>query len=381
MKSFRTAVGAALSVALIVSCSKGATINGTVKDAPESDIVVSMLDVNKYKVLDTVKTSSTGAFKYSVEVEKGQPQFIYLFKDGKRIGSMLVRKGEKIQLTTDTQGHCSVTGSPESAKLLQVEGDQADFANSFASLAAKLADLPVDSPEAAQARRDLTKQYISYYRSRVKYVMENPKSLTVIPVLYQDIEGTPVFGQATDVIHFRNCRDSLLTVYPDSKYVKALSEEVNRRENIFKVNSKMREAQQAGFVDLSLPDAKGEKVSLSSVKGKVVMVYFWRSGATEQKMFNLDVMKPIYDAYHPKGLEIYAVSLDTDKTTWATVVRTQQLPWVNVCDGLGMASPAAALYNVGSVPTVYFIVDGDMDSGASVSDEASLRRYLSGKLG
>jgi len=280
----------------------------------------------------------------------------------------------------DGMGGASVSGSPESAKLQEIERDLSDFSNAFASTSARLADLPEDSPEAAQVRRDLTKQYISYYRSRVRYVLENSKSLTVIPVLYQDVEGTPVFGQATDAIHFRNCRDSLMTVYPESRYVKALSEEVKRRDNIFKMSTQLQNAKEAGYVDLSLPDVNGSKVAISSLNSKVVMVYFWSSTQSGQKMFNLDVMKPLYTEFHPKGLEIYAISLDTDKTSWATVVRTQNLPWVNVCDGLGTASPAAMTYNVTSIPMAYFIVDGAMDTDSSVKDEASLRSYLSRKL-
>ena len=63
-------------------------------------------------------------------------------------------------------------------------------------------------------------------------------------------------------------------------------------------------------------------------------------------MMNLDFLLPVYETYRDKGLEIYAVSLDTDKGVWANAVKNQKLSWVNVCDGLGTASPALTLYNV-----------------------------------
>ena len=60
----------------------------------------------------------------------------------------------------------------------------------------------------------------------MKYVITNSKSLTVIPVFYQYVgEGFPVFSQESDAIVFNSVLDSLKTVYPESKYVKALEAE------------------------------------------------------------------------------------------------------------------------------------------------------------
>ena len=91
-------------------------------------------------------------------------------------------------------------------------------------------------------------------------------------------------------------------------------------------------------------------------------------------------MIPLYNRYHAKGFEIYAVSLDVDKTVWASAVRNQKLPWINVCDGLGGGSVATRLYNVPSLPTSYIIADGSLVADVSISDEASLRKYLDAVL-
>ena len=70
--------------------------------------------------------------------------------------------------------------------------------------------------EALELRRLTAQEYVKYYRECVKYVMANAKSLTVIPVLYQNFgENLPVFGQATDAIHFRNIADSLEMKWPE----------------------------------------------------------------------------------------------------------------------------------------------------------------------
>ena len=94
----------------------------------------------------------------------------------------------------------------------------------------------------------------------------------------------------------------------------------------------------------------------------------------------MDTLIPVYNEFHDRGFEIYAVSLDVDKTAWATVVRSQQLPWINVCDTRGDQSPVITQYGLTALPTAYFLVDGDMDPNASVTDAASMRKYLQSKL-
>ena len=350
-------------------------------DAPDAEVVVALLDVNRFEVLDTVKTDAHGRYSCKVDLKEGQPEFIYLFHGSTRIGSLLLSRGDKVRVQSDTLGNYSVTGSSECDRLAEVERTQAEFGNKFAAAQARLADLDPSSPEFAVLRSDLTRQYIAYYRERVKYILANSKSLTVIPVLYESVGGTlPVFGQPTDAIHFRNICDSLKTVYPESRYVRALEQEAARRTNTLEIDARLKSAGEVNFIDIEMPDINGRKVKLSETQGKVVMVYFWASELTTQKMFNLEVMKPIYDEYKGKGFEIYAVSLDTDKAKWASTVRNQHLEWVNVCDGRGTASPVIPVYNVQSIPSLFFLVDGEMVSNAGVTNEATLRSFLSSKL-
>ena len=381
MRNRRILSAVVLAAVLLSSCGGKAGIEGMLADAPDAEVVVALLDVNRFEVLDTVKTDAHGRYSCKVDLKEGQPEFIYLFHGSTRIGSLLLSRGDKVRVQSDTLGNYSVTGSSECDRLAEVERTQAEFGNKFAAAQARLADLDPSSPEFAVLRSDLTRQYIAYYRERVKYILANSKSLTVIPVLYESVGGTlPVFGQPTDAIHFRNICDSLKTVYPESRYVRALEQEAARRTNTLEIDARLKSADEVNFIDIEMPDINGRKVKLSETQGKVVMVYFWASELTTQKMFNLEVMKPIYDEYKGKGFEIYAVSLDTDKAKWASTVRNQHLEWVNVCDGRGTASPVIPVYNVQSIPSLFFLVDGEMVSNAGVTNEAKLRSFLSSKL-
>lgn len=359
MRSFKFFLPALM---LLAACSPKAHIDCTVADAPGSDVEVRLLDVNVYKVLDTVRSDATGHMRYAMEVKAGQPEFVYLFRNGVRIASLLLSEGEKAVVAADTLGAFDVQGSPESAKLADVDRRLARFSAEVNS---------------AADGREVASLYLNYYRECTRYVLENLKSLTVIPVLFQQLDAnTPVFSQLTDAILFRQATDSLKTVYPESRYVRALEKETERRENALRLNTLVGSAPVTGFPDLNLPDNAGQKVLLSSVEGKAVLVHFWDSSAAEDKMFNLDVLMPLWERWHGRGFSIYAVDLNIDKLTWASVVKAQKLPWVNVNDGLGAASPSVMLYNVGSVPASFLLADGELSATGGKSLESELSRIL-----
>lgn len=374
---FMVRLAAAVSaVALLSACCGSAKVDGVLADAPSSELVVKLLDINRYEVLDTLEVGKDGRFSCRIPVEKGQPEFIYLFYKDTKVSSLLLDRGDRVHVEADTTGSYVVTGSEECERLASVEKELADFSANFSRLVSELDAVEPDSREAAALKRQMGDSYTAYYRSRLKYVMENPYSLTVVPVFYQVIgAGLPVFAQETDAIHFRNAADSLETVYPDSKYVKALKSEAKRRSDLLELSVRLRTAEPVNFPEIELADTDARKMKLSEVDAKVVMLHFWNPGESLQKMFNLDVLKPVYEDYHSKGFEIYQVALTADKAGWARTVRSQGLDWINVCDVLGYGSPAARVYNVSKLPVSFIIADGELVD-FKVTDEASLRKLL-----
>ena len=141
------------------------------------------------------------------------------------------------------------------------------------------------------------------------------------------------------------------------------------------LETRLNAAETIGYPDIELPDVNANKVKLSDVDAKVVMVFFWSSADASQKMFNLDFLKSIYEDYHKKGFEIYQVSLDPDKALWAKTVKGQNLPWINVCDSRGSASPYVSLYNLNVLPAAFVIADGELVDG-EMSTEKSFRKRI-----
>lgn len=373
MSRFSKIVICAAAMIAAVACSSKASIEGTLSDAPSSEVVVKLLNVNYYEVLDTVKTDAAGRFSYKAEIAEGQPEFIYVFYKDAKVASLLLEAGDKVTVTADTLGNYSVEGSEESVKLAQVEKTYADALVKLSSLSDRA--LTAEGKELDDIRRQIGQEYVNYYRSSVRYVMENSRSLTVVPVFFQNFgSDLPVFAQSTDAIHFAAISDSLETVYPESKYVKALRNEAKRRQNLMELEARLNSAESIGYPDIELPDVNASKVKLSEVDAKVTLIFFWNPSDAGQKMFNLDFLKNIYEDYHKKGFEIYQVALDPDKALWARVVKEQKLPWINVCDSRGSASPYALLYNISSVPAAFVIADGELVDGDMVTEKAFRKR-------
>lgn len=373
---FRNQVLLLLTAAAMAACTGSAGITAEIKDAGESEIVLRQQNINKFDILDTVRTDAAGRFRYKVKLEKGNPDFIYIYRNDRKLASLLLQSGDKVHVVADTAGNYSVEGSAESEKLRLVEKDYADFSAKMDSLANELSEVGNDAAREAELSSEMAGSYTGYYRKCVKYVMSNSRSLTVVPVFYQTVAGSfYVFSQDTDALHFANVADSLALAYPDSKYVKALEQEAASRRKQLELRVRLQTAEEIGYPQLELPDVHGKKVKISDLDAKAVLLYFWSPDNALQKMANLDVLKKIYSDYKGKGLEIYQVAIAVDKPAWERIVTAQGLGWTNVCDGLGENSPVIGQYNLNRLPAYFLIVDGQL-SDRAISDEKTLRKAL-----
>ena len=361
MKNCNKLCALALAALALAGCGQKARIRGTLTDGADKNVIVKQLDINVYRSIDTLKTGKDGSFRYSLDIRKGQPEFIYLFYGNTRIAALLLEAGETVTVQADTLGRYTVEGSKGSSELAVVDKAYADF---IAAL-----DAHADTPT------EMTRDYLKHYRESVKYVMEHPYSLTTVPVFFETLGEAPIFSQVTDGILFRKAADSLKTVYPDSRYVKALEKEAERRMRYLEIDSQLQNAPEAAFPDIVLPDIKGEKRALSEVDAKVILVHFWDLSDAAQKMMSIDMLLPLYQDFHKRGLEIYSVCVTPNKPEWASVVLAQKLPWINVNDGLGGASPAVITYNVTSLPNSFLIVNGEL-SAKPISGIDALRKEL-----
>ena len=111
---------------------------------------------------------------------------------------------------------------------------------------------------------------------------------------------------------------------------------------------------ETGFLDLSIPDREGVEISLSTLKGKVVLVTFWAS-RSEESIKALLQLQSTYKKYHSSGFEIYAISLDNNKLNWVKAIDFNEFEWINVSELSFPESRASLLYNVSAVPSTFLI--------------------------
>jgi peroxiredoxin len=107
--------------------------------------------------------------------------------------------------------------------------------------------------------------------------------------------------------------------------------------------------------EIELPNPDGDTTSLSSLKGKYVLVDFWASWCHPCRVENPHLVN-VYEKYHSQGFEIFQVSLDKKKSAWVEAIEKDRLDWIHVSDLKYWNSAPAKLYQVQSIPA-NFLVD------------------------
>ncbi|NUN99278.1 MAG: TlpA family protein disulfide reductase [Saprospiraceae bacterium] len=101
--------------------------------------------------------------------------------------------------------------------------------------------------------------------------------------------------------------------------------------------------------DFTQPTPDDKTQSLSSLRGKIVLVDFWASWCGPCRRDNPAVVK-LYETYKAKGFDILGVSLDRDKEKWLEAIQKDGLVWNHVSDLKGWQNAVAQKYGVSSIP-------------------------------
>jgi peroxiredoxin len=346
----------------VISCNTkktdGYTINGTITGSDSGWVLLKKREEGKMITADSVQVKE-GKFAFIGKVDL--PEVFYLKlanKDG--AFPFFIENGTlTMKVYADSLDKSSVTGSlsqdafvayqkDEAVYNLKMEalyGDYMKAKETHDTIAEKVAETAYDSIQKAQS--EFTKGYI----------LKNGKSVVAA---YLAISNAYAYT-LEDLKAINKAMDPSIA---NSAYVKKLAE----RETIL---AKVEVGQPAP--EFTMNDSTGKPVSLSSFKGKVILVDFWASWCGPCRAENPNVVAA-YKKFNSKGFTVLGVSLDTDKAKWQDAVAKDGLTWTHVSDLIGWDNAAAKQYGVMSIPANFLIDKEGKIIGSSLRGEDLVKK-------
>ncbi len=151
---------------------------------------------------------------------------------------------------------------------------------------------------------------------------------------------------------FEKSLDDVVRKFPDHNTLKTLKSTYDlQKQQLAEQEKKQVQSSRIGkpAPDLNMPDADGKAVSITSFRGKYLLVDFWASWCGPCRQENPNVVKA-FNRYKDKNFTILGVSLDKEKDPWLKAVKDDQLDWTQMSDLKYWDSKAVEVYRFEGIP-------------------------------
>ena len=333
------------------------TVKGVVAGADGQLMYLENVGISNVVTLDSIKLAPGGKFKFT-EKRPEYPDF-YRLRLNNQLINFAVDSTETISFVADAGTFAtsySVEGSENSKAIKAITLAQLDANQAISRLRKEYEDKMISD---TTYRMKVLVAADAYKEVARKYIYSAPMSTAAYFALFQQIDGLLFFDlyDRKDVKAYGAVATSYNHTYPESPRSKHLYNLTLQSMKVLRaqrpVDYSNVETKEISFLDIELPDVRGEVVKLSTVApGKVVLINFTAYQTEWSPALNM-ALGELYTKYHDQGLEIYQVSLDSDFHFWRN--GASNLPWVTVHDPQSVYSQVAGLYNVKQLPALFIL--------------------------
>jgi peroxiredoxin len=315
------------------------TVSGKVKNPQQGQLLLQELTPNENPKKDSTTVAEDGT--YSKTLHLTEPGIFRLnFYNVQVVDVVLDHANVTVNADgNDASGDYEVIGSPDYDLIHDVQSqilayrDRTEVKDIEAQF--QVAGRAKDEKKVSALQDKYMELRYNAYDSIVKNLDGKPVNLGLINLLQSN-----TFERDRYFPFYKKVADEATAKMPTSVHVKQFADMVSKMA-VTAVGQKAPE--------ISLPDPDGKIVTLSSFKGKYVLVDFWASWCGPCRKENPNIVKA-YKDYHSKGFEVLGVSLDRDKADWISAAKKDDLTWTQVSDLKYYESQAAADYYVSSIP-------------------------------
>ena len=300
------------------------TFKGNLKNAPDTLLVFA----NPRSLQNDTVVTRNGSFNFSVNVT--EPTIIYAYSPGslrrqENLGFQVIAvPGESCVLSGDIKGIYNTDGSKFYKEYNMASKALDESSKPFIELAENLEKRMQAGESQEVIRKEYHEKKPAMREERINkllaFIKANPRS-----------EGSvAIIPQLGDLAKMKEAVALLSKEVREGRMKSIYQTAINQLEEQAQAESMAAAKQAAGTIapDFTLNDPTGKPLSLSSLRGKYVVLDFWGTWCG-WCIRGIPKMKEYYSKYKNQ-FEILSIDCNESKEKWLAGLKKYEMPWLHV---------------------------------------------------